>query len=355
MIKLSMFRIMQEERALLRKRVYNYYDTHKELRKIGTVSHFKDENIPTQTIYSILQRYDKNLPPERKTGSGCKAKKITFSRLNQIKSFFDGHDSVSIRCAARKFNVSKSYLHRTLKHKTSIKYRKKKKIPKRTETQKYLAKTKCGRLYRKFSKKMFILDDESYFTLSNTTMSGNNGYYASNIKTVRPEVKFRTQSKFEKKVMVWIAIGPKGLSTPFIKNSKFAINSEVYKNECIKRRLLPYIKKNYSNEDYVFWPDLASSHYSRIVQDFFKQNNINFVARDDNPANTPELRVIEDFWGVLKTNVYRKGWEAKTTDQLINRIKYCLKKIDFRVVQKLTSDTLKRIDNVRRKGLVETN
>ena len=34
------------------------------------------------------------------------------------------------------------------------------------------------------------------------------------------------------------------------------------------------------------------------------------LKRDDNPPNVPQLRPIEDFWGVMKQEGYRGGWVA---------------------------------------------
>jgi hypothetical protein len=87
--------------------------------------------------------------------------------------------------------------------------------------------------------------------------------------------------------------------------------------------------------------------------DHLRKEKIDFVKKDDNPANVPEIRVIEDFWALLKGAVYAKGWSAKNTDQLITRIKYCLKKMNKDVVQRLAFSTKKRIDRVRRYGVVE--
>jgi len=74
------------------------------------------------------------------------------------------------------------------------------------------AKTKCGRLVQKFRGLDWIHDDESYFTLSNFTIHGNDGYYTSDPKTTPPNVKFAKKKKFETKVLVWIAVGPNGVS-----------------------------------------------------------------------------------------------------------------------------------------------
>ena len=82
-------------------------------------------------------------------------------------------------------------------------------------------------------------------------------------------------------------------------------------------------------------------------------NNINYVKKVDNPPNCPELRAIEDFWGILKGKVYKGNWQAENLDQLKKRIKLCLRKIDIELVQKLARSTQSRVDRVRRNNIVE--
>ncbi len=77
------------------------------------------------------------------------------------------------------------------------------------------------------------------------------------------EVKFRAKKKFPEKLLVWVAISNKGHSNFYFRSQKEgAVNAEVYKNECIIKRLIPFIKENYLDNKYIFWPDLASAHYA---------------------------------------------------------------------------------------------
>ena len=69
----------------------------------------------------------------------------------------------------------------------------------------------------------------------------------------------------------------------------------------------------------------------------------------------PELRPIEDFWGILKGKVYENNWQAKDLDQLIIRLRKCLKEIDFELVNDLFRSTLTRIGRVRLNALIEDN
>jgi transposase len=199
----------------------------------------------------------------------------------------------------------------------------------------------------------WILDDESYFTLGHSSMHGNNSFYSSNLEQTPPSVKYSPRTKYEEKLLVWIAISSKGISEPYFVPSGLAINQTIYLKECIMKRLIPFIKKNHSDGKYVFWPDLASAHYAKSVTNYLEQKNIRFVPKIENPPNAPELRPIEDYWGILKGKVYDNGYKAKSLTALRAKIRLCMKNMSPDLVRKLGASTRGRLDRVRRTGLVE--
>ena len=203
------------------------------------------------------------------------------------------------------------YISKTLKTKSLIRPNKKKKIPLRTFGQIRSARTKCGWLYRISANKSLILDDKSYFTFNYSSINGNDVYYSTDVSQTLASVKFKPTVKFEKKLLAWICFGDKGISSPIFRESGFAISLEVYKNNCIKNKLIPFIKKHHSDGEYIFWPDLASSHYAKSVQNYMNEKKINFVKREEDPTNVHECRPFEDFWSVLKGKVYDNNWQAK--------------------------------------------
>ena len=91
----------------------------------------------------------------------------------------------------------------------------------------------------------FILDDESYFTLNNTTLAGNDRFYSSKKKITLYNVKYKYKAKYEPKLVCWIAISPKGMTKSLFFQSGLAINQEVYREKCFKARLVPFVKRNY--------------------------------------------------------------------------------------------------------------
>ena len=143
------------------------------------------------------------------------------------------------------------------------------------------------------------------------------------------------------------------MSDPYFVLSGLAIRQDVYLENCIKKHLIPFINKYYLDGGYVFWPDLSSSHCVNSVQNYLKTEKINFVLKQDNLANVPKARPIENFWGNFKRMVYEEDWTAKKLCQLESRIRYCLKKIVLSVIEAHLVTVRKILDHIRRHGVYD--
>jgi len=341
----------ESKQEILRNRVYSFKKFNPESTKYEVVTHFMKEGAARSTLYDILARFTHQLPAKRKIGSGRIAVKFNRTNIKRLKRRVNHQHGISQRALAKAFECSLSHVCQTLRKKTSIRYRKKAKAPDRSPAQKSAVRPKCSKLARIFRGKKVIIDDESYFGLTNFQLSGNDGYYTSNPDETPEQVKLKRKAKYEPKLLVWAALSPNGISRPYIVPSGQAINKDVYIAKCLRARLIPFIKAYHENDEIVFWPDLASSHYAKDTTDFLKSNNIDFVDKSSNPANAPELRPIEDFWVEMKRVVYANGWRADNLDQLTNRINYAFKKVSEDRVHRLGSATFTRVDRCRRNGL----
>ena len=204
-------------------------------------------------------------------------------------------------------------------------------------------------IYDNYRKCDFLIDDESYFTLRNSTLAGNDEYYTSDKKPTPSRVSTKNKSKYEPKLLVWIAISPKGVTHAHISPSGQAINGHTYLKNCLKSKLLPFIRAMYPLDNYIFWPDLASAHYSKTVLEWCDAENVIILPKERNPPNCPKQRAIEDFWAYLKRLVYDKNWTAKNLNQLRARIKRCLTQIDKNFVQGLAESRMRWFWSIRRK------
>jgi hypothetical protein len=111
------------------------------------------------------------------------------------------------------------------------------------------------------------------------------------------------QEKFDKKTIIWQAICTCGKkASPFFTMRSF--NANIYKKECLKECLWPFITSHECST--LFWPDLASCHYQKDVLKWLNEKEVDFVSKDINPQNCPQLRPIEIDWpkmkGLLKKN-----------------------------------------------------
>ena len=63
-----------------------------------------------------------------------------------------------------------------------------------TALQKKAARPKCRKLLECYRKRDFILNDESYFTLSNSTLAGNDRYYHQDKENAPLNVRYKFQT-----------------------------------------------------------------------------------------------------------------------------------------------------------------
>lgn len=336
----------------LRNRICQFYQKNSANGNKATIQHFLTEGVARSTIYDAIQRVKSGIGAIRRVGSGRIAVKMPKEKVARLARQFNHKDGKSQKAAGREYEIDQSYVCKLLKG-LKIKCRTKKVIPDRTLEQAGEAKTKCRILTEKYNNFQWILDDESYFTLGHSSLSGNSFFYSSDVAKSTAKVKYVKKAKYEKKLLVWAAISSKGISKIFIVPSGQAINQDIYKEECLKRRLIPFIKKYHQEDEFIFWPDLASSHYAETVCDFMIESKINFVEKYENPANLPECRPIEQFWAILKQKVYNGNWKAKNLDQLKNRIIYMAAQVDRSLLADLFKSMVRTMKDIGRNGVIE--
>jgi hypothetical protein len=300
-------------------------------------SHFiaKELKIPRKTIDNVIKRYLETLTTARKAGSGAKAgtrdKKLSKKIVNIIKK----NRSMSVRDVAKKCRTTSKTVQR-VKRREGLKTYKKKKIPKVSEKQRQTIKTRARRLYDHLrgNSTMLVLDDETYVKADFSTLPGPQWYTKFEGETLPDSETTIAVEKFGRKYLVWQAISSSGARSDIFV-TEGTINGKIYRDECLKKRLLPFLRK--LGVPTLFWPDLASCHYASDTLDFMNANGINVVPKDMNPPNVPQCRPIERYWAKVKDKL-------RTTQQSATSIK------DFKLKWKRAS---KAVDESTVKNLME--
>lgn len=298
------------EREHLQSRIVHFYLNHANQEKSKTVEHFSNEGIPRRTIYSVIQKFNKfghigDLPR-----SGRPVTVSTEKTKSKVRKMFEGKDRISTRMAAAKLNISQSSVARIKLRQLGIRSFVKQKAPKYTDRQMDRAKKGAHHVYRKIipsgGGKILIMDDESYFPKDPSQVAGRQYYHTANKNSIDRNLKVKPKMKFAEKYLVWQAISSDGKrSEPFILDRQ-AMNQDVYLKDCIEKRLIPFIRKYYSTDAVIFWPDLASAHYANRVLERLEQEGVEVIAKKKNPPNLPQARGIERYWALVKAEYQKR-------------------------------------------------
>ena len=133
------------------------------------------------------------------------------------------------------------------------------------------------------------------FHFPGDNMPSSVGFWSGERERTSSIVKFKSKRKFAPKILVWLAISSKGISALHMETTKdSAINGDVYFKKCLPK-LLAFINKHHQDDKYLFWPNLASSHYAEKAMEWLDGHNIPFVHIAANPPNVPQARAIENF------------------------------------------------------------
>ena len=136
--------------------------------------------------------------------------------------------------------MSPTFVH-TSKHWQVMKSFNVKTVPNRNDKPNVTAKTRASKLYREYLTKFscVIMDDETYVLEDFKQLSGMSFHTAMQRNGVEEPFKTKKKAKFSKQYLVWQAICNCGrASQSFITTG--TVNKEIYREECLKKRLLPH-------------------------------------------------------------------------------------------------------------------
>lgn len=299
------FKNNRSESEKLANRVFHFYKTIARRDSNKTWQHFKTEGCPKKPIYNYISKYKDAETVIFKKNPGRTPIIATPQKVKAIKKTFTINPSISNNAAARKVKISKSWLSKikvhnsnNQNHKLGIRARAKQTAPKYIKDQESRVQKCCKKLYPKMSSKIVIIDDDTYVYADPPETPGMKFFHSANPADVDYQHKVKVKTKFPKKFLVWQAMGSFGhISPPYI--CEGTINATVYKTECLKR-LLRWVKTLHKLDEVLFWPDLATSHYAKVCTTYLSDQGVDFVLKNDNPPNVPQLRPIKEFWALCK-------------------------------------------------------
>lgn len=331
------------ENEALFKRVIYYFENVVGRSKFKTVKHFSDEGVRRHSIYKMLRRFQSTKSTNYKKIPGRPATVGTPKVITKIRNLFQKNPSITTKAVGKRVRASQQTVSRLKVKKLGIKSFKKRIAPKYVKDQESRAKSGCLHVYKNQLSKVLLMDDETYVPWDPQDVPGTKYFHAADPKSVSYSHKVKPKAKFAKKILVWQALDEHGnVSDAYI--SEGTMNKDIYLEECIYARLLPFIDQHHNRSEVIFWPDLATSHYAKNVTTHLKQEKLEFIEKSKNPPNVPQARGIEMFWSLCKAEYSKRSSQPKT----LRGFKQIWKKISKEVAEKSAKSVMdKGLKNLR--------
>ena len=295
--------------------VVHFYENSGDKSVSKACQHFSKTGVSPKTVRNIVKRYTEEGRLTHNKKSGRIPKIGTPRVVDKVRKLFQNDPNISVRRAADKLGLPRSTVSDIKVKNLGYKAYKKEVAPKYNPDQERRAKRGCRKLYREKllsgNGKIVVMDDETYCPVDPTQVPGSEYFHCRDKLEVPDKNRFKSKTKFAKKYMVWQCIDELGnVCEPFVSGD--TMNAETYKNECLRKRLLPFITQHHRKEDVVVWMDMATCHYAEVCIQFLEEEGIDYVAKADNAPKVPQARPIEKFWSLCKTQYKRRKVGAKS-------------------------------------------
>jgi transposase len=134
-----------------------------------------------------------------------------------------------------------------------------------------------------------------------------------------------------------LAVSESGISEPVFFKAGLAVNKEVYISKCLPV-LHKFIQKRQKK--------------SKGYVDPIRWLKIEYVPKEENPPNVPQIRPIEKFWANLKRKVYSNNYRPKDVKCLMAIIRKELNSIETTGIRKAMKEVPAKTRKAHRLGLI---
>lgn len=145
-------------------------------------------------------------------------------------------------------------------------------------------------------------------------------------------------------ILVWGAFGASGVGRLVIIPSMPKFNAEAYIS-LLNENLLPSLITSLSHpsEDWFLLQDNDPKHKAKSTMDYFVENGVPIL---DWPPQSPDLNPIENLWRVMKEQLMKENFHAKSRSELIDKVNLIWNQISVECCQNLAFSMRKRLDAV---------
>lgn len=317
--------------------------TRSEILKMG-----KHLNMNAMFIKRTLDRYAETRDVQDRPRTGRPRSQRTKKLIKAVREKIRRNPRRSIRKLAKEHHISVTSMHTVCRKDLGTYPYKLQKCQMLSEItkQKRVQRAK-GMLKRHEAGTLrnLVFSDEKLFTVEAAFNHQNDRILAKSMNAIPESMKKVRRSQKPASVMVWAAVSSEGRSPLVFIDKGVKINKEVYVKEILEGALVPWTNSLYSDGDWTFQQDGATSHTANITQRWCKDHCPRFLPKEEWPPCSPDLNVL-DFcvWSVLEKEAC--ATPATSLNVLKERLVKTWSNIDQNIFRAAVNDFPRRLKAV---------
>jgi len=277
--------------------------------------------VSQRTIRRWQNLYKENGEIDLKKSAGRPKIVRTKSLIQKVKQRLVRKGRRSARQLAKSFGVSRESMRRIIREDLKLYAYRITTEPKLTDDQKKRRVSFAYWVRKELRKKdhgKILFSDEKYFSIEGIFNRQNDRIYAVNRLEADKQGGTRQESKYPKRIMIWLGACQNGLTAPIIFKPGETLSHKNYIEV-----VLPHAKsegERLLGDDFIFQQDNATPHTHKESLEWCEENFTQFFGKYRWPPNSPDLNVLDYYvWDAIGNHMQ---WnKVENYDSLIDEIK----------------------------------
>lgn len=259
--------------------------------------------MPVRTVRAIVKRYRDTGSTDDSPRSGRPKSVCTPEIVKKIREKIRRNPHRSMRKLAREHKISDRSVRRIVNNKLKLYPYKIQKVQNLTEQAKRNRVVKSNALLDRLENGTLLKTlwtDEKLFTVEQVVNKQNDRILASSLPGASDRAIKR--SSHPASVMVWGGVTARYKTPLVFVNPGVKINKEYYIDSILESVVKPWAIRTFKKRKWLFQQDGAPAHTAKLTQQWFENNAVDFIRKEEWPGYSPDLNPMDfAIWGYLES------------------------------------------------------